>query len=202
MSEVGVCVKLTLVLIWTFADKIRSQSRFSDMLVTLFSSLLQASSRSDYSFLLSIDIAKRSIDWSVDSVTGHDWSWWIHSRCDRREEINAKAEDAKKKTKIEDICESCENENLVEDLVENLDLDRCGRYLQISMMKRSISQNKVKVEAAERYRFRERMLSQTPRIWTFRVLINRRVLIGCRLWNRGSLTTSRRLRRRRAVLIE
>ena len=202
MSKIKVCVKFTLVLIWTFVDKIKLQSRFSNMLVTLFSSFLQTSFRSDYSFLLSIDIAKRFIDWNVNSVTDHDWSWRTQIRCDRREEINAKAEDAKKKTKIEDICESCENENLVEDLVENLDLDRCGRYLQISMMKRSISQNKVKVETAERYRFRERMLFQTSRIWAFRVLIKRRVLIDCRLWDRKSLTTSKRLRERRAVLIE
>ena len=139
MPEVEVCAKIALVPIWTPADKIRLQPRSSGMLVTLSSPLLQASSRSDYSFLLSIDIAKRFIDWSVGDVTDHDWSWRTQSKCGRREEINAKAEDAKKKTKIEDICESCENENLVENLVENLDLDRCERYLQISMKNRSIS---------------------------------------------------------------
>ena len=34
MSKVEMCVKFTLIFIWIFADKTRSQSRFSDMLVT------------------------------------------------------------------------------------------------------------------------------------------------------------------------
>ena len=53
MPEVGVCAKLTLVPIWTPADKIRpNRSSSQGMLVTLSPRLLQASSRSDYPILL------------------------------------------------------------------------------------------------------------------------------------------------------
>ena len=79
------------------------------------------------------------------------------------------------------------------------------KYLQINMMKRSISQNEAKAKTTKRYRFRERMLFQISRIWTFRVLINRRVLIDCKFWNRKSLTTTskrtdKNLKRKRARL--
>ena len=74
--------------------------------------------------------------------------------------------------------------------------ESCSRkYLQINMMKRSMSQNKAKAEAkaetTKRYRFRERMLSQISRIWAFRVFINRRVLIDCRYSKYDVLTTDR-----------
>ena len=68
-----------------------------------------------------------------------------------------------------------------------------------------MSQNQAEAEAAKRYRFRERMLFQTSRIWTFRVFINRRVLIDCRYSKYDVLTTDRQtnrnLWRRRAELI-
>ena len=69
---------------------------------------------------------------------------------------------------------------------------------------RFLEQNKVEAETAKRYRFRKRMLFQTSRIWTFRVFINRRVLIDCRFWteqNVDASTTDKELRRRRTDLI-
>ena len=50
-------------------------------------------------------------------------------------------------------------------------------------MKRSMFQNQTKTKTTKRYRFRERMLFQISRIWIFRIFINRRVLIDCRLEN-------------------
>ena len=43
-----------------------------------------------------------------------------------------------KKAKVH-ICESHENEDLDEDLVEDLDLNQCRRHLQISIVKRPMS---------------------------------------------------------------
>ena len=44
----------------------------------------------------------------------------------------------------------------------------------------------------KRYWFRKRMLFQTFRIWSFRVFINRRVLIDCRFWAKSKDMTHRR----------
>ena len=61
MSEVEMCAKSSLVPIRTPADKIRFQPRSPGMLVTLSPRPLQASSRSDYPFLLPVGIAKGSV---------------------------------------------------------------------------------------------------------------------------------------------
>ena len=107
--------QVTLVFIWTFVDKIKSQSRFlfkHARNIILFSSSSFVSKRI---FISSIDRHCKEIHWLwLRYLSDHDWRWKFQSRCDRREETNSKAKDAK--TKTENICESCENENLVENL--------------------------------------------------------------------------------------
>ena len=107
------------------------------MFVTLFSSFLQISSRNNY-FISSIDWHCKEIYWrNVNIMTNHCWSWKFQSKCDDNENWNAKTKEVRRQ---KNICEDHENENFV----ENLDFDRCKRYLQINIMKRSIFRAKQK----------------------------------------------------------
>ena len=70
------------------------------MFVTLFSFSLQVSFRNDYFFLL-IDRHCEKIHWLwFKYQSDHDWNRKIQNKCDRREKINAKTENAKRKQKI------------------------------------------------------------------------------------------------------
>ena len=129
MSEVTMCVKFTLIFIWTFADKIKFYSKSSNMLVTLFSLLFQVSFRNDYSFLLSIDVAKKFIDWNVNV-----WLIMIEIESLIVNAIDVKTSRRKQKKKYEDK----------KSMRRSREWKSCWeswsrRYLIICMIKRSIS---------------------------------------------------------------
>ena len=152
------------------------------MLVTLFSSLLQASSRSDY-LISSIDRHCQEVHWlKRRCVIDHDWSWKSQNRCDRRRDVNAKTEEEMRRQKI------YAKITRMRILNENFDLDRMQKTSEYLYEKSLDFSSTTK---AKRYWFRKDMLLQTFRIWTFRVLINRRILIDCKY--RDRILTHRRL---------
>ena len=108
------------------------------MLVTLFSSLLQVSFRSDYFFLLIDRHCEENHRRWLKYLFDHDWRWKFQSKCDRREEINAKQKMRRRKQKI--YAKAIEMRILLRILISI----ECRRHLQINMMKRSISRAKQK----------------------------------------------------------
>ena len=152
------------------------------MFVTLFSSFFQVSFRSDY-FIFSIDRHCQEVHWlKRRCVIDHDWSWKSQSKCDRRRDVNAKI---KKEMRRQKIYAKITRMRI---LNENLDFDRMQKTSEYLYEKSIDFSNTTK---AKRYWFRRDMLLQTSRIWTFRIFINRRILIDCRY--RDTILTHRRL---------
>ena len=108
---------------------------------------------------------RSTIDWLTDLKSKKIDNWQLIDSKSKKIDVWIDVEDSRKKF-----------DNWL-DVVEWESWSR--KYLQINMMKRSISQNEAKTK---RYWFRKRVLSQTSRIWAFRVVTNRRVLIDYRLW--------------------
>ena len=127
---------------WIFADKIKSQSKdFQTCSYHYFFLFFKFRLEATISFLLSIDIAKKFIDWSVDIVTDYCWSWTIQNKCDRREDVNAKAKNVREDENK--YMRSREWESWMRILNENFEWEFWSRrYLQINMMKRSILKTK------------------------------------------------------------
>ena len=120
------------------------------MLVTLFFSLLQASSRSEY-LISSIDRHCQEIHWlKRRCVTDHDWSWKSQNKCDKRRDVNAKTEEEVRRQRIYEKITRMRILN--ENLVENLDLDRMQKtseYLYEKSIDFSSKQKQSDIDFAE-----------------------------------------------------
>ena len=105
--------QITLIFIWIFVDKIKFQSRFffkhvCNIIFFFFSNFV-----SKRIFIFSINRYCKEIHWLwFKYLFDYNWRQKFQNKCDKREETNSKAENAKTKTK--NLCENCENENLVE----------------------------------------------------------------------------------------
>ena len=167
------------------------------MLVTLFFFSFQTSFRSDYFFLL-IDRHCEEIHWLwFRYQSDHDWNRKIQSKCDKREEINAKTKNAKRKQKI------YAKRSRMKILLRILISIECKRHLQINMMKRSISRAEQKQKQQNDIDFASVCCFKLFEFEFFEfLLIDAFWLAADSEIEKSLTTTSKRLRKRRTVLIE